>query len=259
MHSSIKQVGTSSRLIFLLLSGFFFSNNSLSHCVNAMRVALVPKKEHPTSLNDYRPISCCNVIYKCISKLLVIRLKTTLVDVIGPSQSAFLPGRNISDAILLAQELLHNYHHNKGLAWCALKVDLKKAFDTVSLDFIIEGLHTIGLPKDMICWITTCITTIHYTININGEMHDFFQATRGIQQGDLLSPYLFVLAMKGLRGIINQSVQRSAFKYHWRCKPTKLTHICFADDLILFYHADPGSIMVLKSSLDKFSTLRPLH
>jgi hypothetical protein len=56
-----------------------------------MRVALVPKKEHPTD----RPFT---------------------VDVIGPSQSAFLPGRNISDAILLAQELLHNYHHNKGLA-----------------------------------------------------------------------------------------------------------------------------------------------
>jgi hypothetical protein len=110
----------------------------------------------------------------------------------------------------------------------------------------------------MIRWIKTCITTVHYTININGEMHGFFQATRGIRQGDPLSPYLFVLAMEGLTGIINQSVQGSAFKYHWRCKPTKLTHICFADDLMLFCHADPDSIMVLKSSLDKFSTLSGL-
>ncbi|KAJ6983822.1 hypothetical protein NC653_026591 [Populus alba x Populus x berolinensis] len=246
------------RLDFLAAIRFFFSNNCLPRCVNATRVALVPKTEHPASMNDYRPISCCNVIYKCISKLLVVRLKPALVDVIGPSQSAFLPGRNISDAILLAQELMHNYHHNKGPARCALKVDLKKAFDTVSLDFIIEGLHAISLPTDMIRWITTCITTVHYTININGEMHGFFQATRGIRQGDPLSPYLFVLAMEGLRGIINQSVQSSAFKYHWRCKPTKLTHICFADDLMLFSHADPGSIMVLKSSLDRFSTLSGL-
>jgi hypothetical protein len=137
-------------------------------------------------------------------------------------------------------------------------VDLKKAFDTVSLDFIIAGLHAIGLPKDMIRWITTCITTVHYSININGEMHGFFQATRGIRQGDPLSPYLFVLAMEGLRGIINQSVQSNAFKYHWRCKPTKLTHICFADDLMLFCHADPASVMILKSSLDRFSTLSGL-
>jgi len=202
------------RVDFLAAIRFFFSNNSLPRCVNATRVALVPKKEHPVNLNDYRPISCCNVLYKCISKLLVVRLKAALVDVIGPSQSAFLPGRNISDAILLTQELLHNYHHNKGPARCSLKVDLKKAFDTVSLDFIIAGLYAIGLPKDMIRWITTCITTIHYSININGEMHGFFQATRGIRQGDPLSPYLFVLAMEGLRGIINQSVQSNAFKYH---------------------------------------------
>ncbi|KAG6783513.1 hypothetical protein POTOM_012962 [Populus tomentosa] len=118
---------------FLAAIRFFFSSNSLPRCVNATRVALVPKKEHPVNLNDYRPISCCNVIYKCISKLLVIRLKAALVDVIGSSQSAFLPGRNISDAILLTQELLHNYHHQKGPARCALKVDLKKAFDTVQL------------------------------------------------------------------------------------------------------------------------------
>ncbi|KAJ6978456.1 hypothetical protein NC653_026763 [Populus alba x Populus x berolinensis] len=243
---------------FLNAVRFFFSSNSLPHCVNATRVTLMPKTEHPVSLNDYRPISCCNVIYKCISKLLVIRLKAALVDVIGSSQSAFLPGRNISDAILLTQELLHNYHHQKGPARCTLKVDLKKAFDTVSLDFIIAGLKAIGLPQDMTRWITTCITTVYYSINVNGEMHGFFHGTRGIRQGDPLSPYLFVLAMEGLSSIINKSIQSSSFKYHWRCKPTKLTHICFADDLMLFCHADPNSIMILKNSLDRFSTLSGL-
>jgi hypothetical protein len=198
------------------------------------------------------------VLYKCIAKLLVIRLKAALVDVIGPSQSAFIPGRNISDAILLTQELMHNYHHNKGPSRCALKIDLKKAFDTVSLDFIIAGLHAIGIPHDMINWIKTCITTVHYTININGELHGFFQATQGIRQGDPLSPYLFVLAMEGLSGIINQSVRSSTFQYHWRCKPTKITHLCFADDLMMFCHADIESIMVLKSSLDRFSKLSAL-
>jgi hypothetical protein len=166
---------------FIAAIKYFFSNNCLPRCVNATRVALVPKQEHPSCLHDFRPISCCNVLYKCIAKLLVIRLKAALVDVIGPSQSAFIPGRNISDAILLTQELMHNYHHNKGPSRCALKIDLKKAFDTVSLDFIIAGLHAIGIPHDMINWIKTCITTVHYTININGELHGFFQASRGIR------------------------------------------------------------------------------
>jgi len=243
---------------FIAAIRYFFSNNTLPRCVNATRVALVPKQELPTCLNDFRPIYCCNVLYKCISKLLVIRLKEALSDVIGPSQSAFIPGRNISDAILLTQELMHNYHLNTGPARCALKIDLRKAFDTVNLDFIIAGLHAIGLPYCMIQWITTCITTVHYTININGELHGFFQGTRGIRQGDPLLPYIFVLAMEGLGGIIKQSVQHSAFKYYWRCKPTNITHLSFADDLMLFCHADLDSIMVLKSSLDKFSTLSGL-
>ncbi|KAG6735551.1 hypothetical protein POTOM_061837 [Populus tomentosa] len=119
---------------FIAAIRYFFSNNFLPRCVNATRVALVPKQEIPTSLNDFRPISCCNVLYKCISKILVIRLKAALSDVVGPSQSAFIPGRNISDAILLTQELMHNYHLQAGPARCALKIDLKKAFDTGNND-----------------------------------------------------------------------------------------------------------------------------
>ncbi|KAJ6984024.1 hypothetical protein NC653_022289 [Populus alba x Populus x berolinensis] len=80
---------------------FFFSHNSMPRCVNATRIALVPKIENPACMNDYRPISCCNVMYKCISKIIVGRLKAALTDVISPSQSAFIPGRQISDAILL--------------------------------------------------------------------------------------------------------------------------------------------------------------
>ncbi|KAJ6974535.1 hypothetical protein NC653_030590 [Populus alba x Populus x berolinensis] len=244
---------------FIAAVRYFFSHNSLPRCVNATRVTLVPKIENPSCLNDYRPISCCNVLYKCISKLIVHRLKVALADVIDPSQTTFLPGRHISNAILLTQELLHNYHLNTGPARCALKIDLKKAFDTVSWDFILSGLVAIDLPPTMINWITTCITTAHYSISINRESHGFFKASRGIWQGDPLSPYLFVLAMAGLGGIIKQAIQQSStFKYHWRCKPTGITHVCFADDLMLFCHADLESIGVLKSSLDKFSMLSGL-
>ncbi|KAJ6980751.1 hypothetical protein NC653_024183 [Populus alba x Populus x berolinensis] len=243
---------------FIAAIKYFFSNNSLPRCVNATRVALVPKQEQLVCLNDFRPISCCNVLYKCIAKLLVIRLKAALVDVIGPSQSAFIPGRNISDAILLTQELMHNYHHNNGPGRCALKIDLKKAFDTVSLEFILAGLHAIGIPHEMVNWIKICITTVHYTININGALHGFFKSTRGIRQGDPLSPYLFVLAMEGLNGILQQSVNSSNFKYHWRCQQNKITHLCFVDDLMMFCHADLESIIVLKSSLDRFSKLSSL-
>jgi hypothetical protein len=185
-------------------------------------------------------------------------LKAALAEVIGPSQSAFLPGRQISDAIHLTQELMHNYHLNTGPARCALKIDLKKAFDTVSWEYILAGLTAIGIPQSMINWINTCLSTAHYTISINGESHGFFKATRGIRQGDPLSPYLFVLAMEGLGGILHKAAQQTTFRHHWRCKPTNITHVCFADDLMLFCHADIGSIGVLRSSLDSFTKLSGL-
>ncbi|GJV40598.1 zinc knuckle CX2CX4HX4C containing protein [Tanacetum coccineum] len=69
----------------------------------------------PTRVNDYRPISCCNVMFKCISKIIADRIKESLKVLVSPNQSAFVPGRSIADNILLTQELMHNYHLDRGL------------------------------------------------------------------------------------------------------------------------------------------------
>ncbi|KAJ6978394.1 hypothetical protein NC653_026709 [Populus alba x Populus x berolinensis] len=238
---------------------YFFSTSSMPRCVNATRIALVPKVANPSGMHDYRPISCCNVLYKCISKVLVRKLKTTLEDVIGPSQSTFLPGRNISEAILLTQELMHNSHLQSGPPRCAIKVDLQKAFDTVRWDYILAGLKAVGIPHHIMSWIKICISTAHYTVTFNGALHGFFSATRGIHQGDPLSPYLFVLAMEGLGGIISQHTQHQKFKYHWRCAPNCITHLCFADDLMLYCYADTESVAIIKHCMDSFSNLSGLN
>ena len=90
-----------------------------------------------------------------------------LNDVVAPSQTTFLPDRQISDAILIAQELMHNYHLQSGPPRCAIKVGLQKAFDTVSWQFIIAGLKSIGLSIGMINWIQTCISTTHYSVSVS--------------------------------------------------------------------------------------------
>ncbi|GJW32961.1 hypothetical protein Tco_0052993 [Tanacetum coccineum] len=106
----------------------FFTNGKLLKELNHTIIALIPKVKSPSRVNDYRPISCCNVLFKCISKIIANRIKQSLKILISPNQSAFIPGRSISDNILLTQELMHNYHLDRGTPRCAFKVDIQKAF-----------------------------------------------------------------------------------------------------------------------------------
>ncbi|GJR77253.1 hypothetical protein Tco_0089618 [Tanacetum coccineum] len=104
-----------------------FSNGKLLKEINHTFMTLIPKIATPQKVNDYRPISCCNVIYKCISKIITNRIK----EVVSENQSAFVPGKRISNNILLTQELMHNYHLKRGSPRCAFKVDIQKAYDTL--------------------------------------------------------------------------------------------------------------------------------
>ena len=116
------------------VQSFFISGHMLRE-INHASITLVPKVPNPSKLSDYMPISCCKTIYKCISKILANRLKTVLPTLIDGAQSAFIPGRSITDNILLVQELLRNYHRKDTSARCAIKVDLCRAFDTVRWEF----------------------------------------------------------------------------------------------------------------------------
>ncbi|GKB61095.1 sodium/hydrogen exchanger 6, partial [Tanacetum coccineum] len=102
----------------------FFTNGVLLKELNHTIIALIPKVASPLRINDYRPISCCNVLFKCISKISSNRMKGSLSELFNLNQSAFVPRRRISDNILLTQELMHNYHLDRGPARCAFKVDI---------------------------------------------------------------------------------------------------------------------------------------
>ncbi|GJW12014.1 sodium/hydrogen exchanger 6 [Tanacetum coccineum] len=92
----------------------FFSNGKLLKELNHTIISLIPKVTTPARINDYRPISCCNVLYKCISKIIANRVKEGLGDIVSINQSAFVLGRRISDNILLTRELMKNYHRRRG-------------------------------------------------------------------------------------------------------------------------------------------------
>ncbi|KAK4390012.1 hypothetical protein Sango_2064500 [Sesamum angolense] len=124
----------------------FFKTGRLLKQLNATLLTLIPKVRTPQSVAEFRPISCCNVVYKVITKILVSRIREILDLLISPSQNAFIPGRLISDNILLAQELFSGYNQCRLPPRCALKVDLRKAYDTVEWDFLIATLRMFGFP-----------------------------------------------------------------------------------------------------------------
>ena len=110
----------------------FFNTGRLLREVSSTIIALVPKTQIPASQKDYRPISCCNVVYKIITKIIANRLKKVLPSLINNEQSTFISGRRIADNILLAHEVVHSYDSRNFPPRCMLKVDLMKAIDMVN-------------------------------------------------------------------------------------------------------------------------------
>lgn len=104
---------------------------------------------------------------------------------LDPAQAAFVRDRSIAENIHLAQELLRKYARKRISPRCVLKVDLQKAFDTVDWGFLQAALVGYGFPQQFRQWITECVTTVSFSIGINGGIHGFFQGRRGLRQATL--------------------------------------------------------------------------
>ncbi|KAL0409483.1 UNVERIFIED_CONTAM: hypothetical protein Sradi_1882700 [Sesamum radiatum] len=155
----------------------FFVSGRLLKQINATLLVLIPKVQLPVRVSEFRPIACCNVLYKAITKIIVNRLQQILHLLIDYSQNAFVPGRSIADNVLLAQELLVGYNQVKLPKRCTIKLDIQKAYDSVQWDFILACLRVFHFPAQFISWIEQCISTAMFSISLNGSVHGFFAGT----------------------------------------------------------------------------------
>lgn len=154
---------------------------------------------------------------------------------------------------------MYNYHKGVGKPRYTLKVDLTKAYDSVSWGFILLCLRFFGVPTKFICWVKECITSPSFSISLNGSLVGFFQGKKGLRQGDFISPYLFVIAMEVLSLMLEETANGSSgFSFHLKCSAINLTHQCFADDLLIFYAVKLTSVKAIKEVLLEFEDLSGL-
>ena len=154
---------------------------------------------HPEQITQFRPISLCNTLYKLVSRILVQRLKPYMAEIINPCQAGFVLGRRTSDNIILVQEVIRTLRYRRGrTGYVAIKLDLEKAYDRLEWSFIQETLVFFQLPPNLITLIMNMISSTRFHILWNGMPLLEVVPSRGVRQGDPLSPYLFILCLERL-------------------------------------------------------------
>ena len=239
----------------------FHETGRFVRSLNATFLVLIPKKGGAEDLKDFRPISLVGGLYKWLAKVLANRLKEVLAKVISLSQNTFMEGRQIMDAVLIANEAIDSIlKSNKGAILC--KLDFEKAYDHVDWSFLLAVLGKMGFGGRWCSWIKWCLPTVKFLVLVNGSPTGFFQSSRGLRQGDPLSPYLFVIVMKAFSCLMKRAIGGGFFTPYMvrriRGEGVQISHLLFVDDTLIFCEAKEDQLTHLCWLLMWFEALSGL-
>ncbi|XP_057791251.1 uncharacterized protein LOC131008384 [Salvia miltiorrhiza] len=234
----------------------FFSKSYLPLGCNANTLILIPKKDTVVSVADLRPIVLSNFFFKIISKVLAVRLSIVAAQHVSSNQFGFISGRSIHDCIILGSEGINCLRRSSGGQNMACKVDISKAFDTLRWDFLLNVLKVCGYNCRFIRWIEVILSSARLSILYNGELRGFFGCSRGVRQGDPLSPILFGIAEDALSALLHNCVRSGHLDPMQFCRGVPFpTHLLYADDIMIFCKASKTNARTLLKVLNFYADI----
>jgi hypothetical protein len=218
--------------------------------LNAAYITLIPKKKDALAAKDFCPISLVHSFGKLITKILANRLAPYLDSLISTNQSAFVRGRCIHDNFILVQQTAKVLHRQK-VPSLFLKLDISKAFDSVSWSFLLEVLQHLGFGCSWRNLVANLLSSSSTRILLNGEPGELIQHQRGLRQGYPLSPMLFILVMD----VLNSLFVKAGFEgllqpLSSRVAGQRLS--LYADDVALFIKPLEEELQITKDILKVF-------
>ena len=239
----------------------FFEKGMFAYSLNATFVTLIPKKQNALNIKDFRPISLIGSIYKILAKALANRLRRVLDGLVSESQNAFVGGRQTLDLVLIANECLDSRVKSR-IPGVVCKLDIEKAYDHVNWDCLIYLMDRMGFGSRWKSWIRTCISSVRFSVMVNGSPSGFFGSSRGIRQGDPLSPLLFLLVMEILSKMLHRTEEAGfirGFKAgHGVEDDIHVSHLLFADDTTVFCDAEHEQLLHQRMVLSCFEAVTGL-
>ena len=143
-----------------------------------------------------------NFLFKIITKIIATRLGNFVGDFMTSNQFSFIKGRSIHQCIAIASDMVNVLDKSSFRGAMAIKVDIQKAFDTMEWGFLLNVLRKFGFCETFVKWIFEILSSSLISVLFNGEPHGYFSCSRGVKQGDPLSPILFCLAEEVISRII---------------------------------------------------------
>lgn len=233
----------------------FHERGEMNKSMTSNFIVLIPKKKGAQDLGAFRPISLVSSLYKIISKMLPFRLRMVMELVVASTQSAFIKGRQIIDSILIANECV-NFRRRANESGVVCKLDMENAYDRVDWEFLRWVLKMKGFGVRWCNWMKGCMESPYFFILINETSKGFFKSSRGLRQGDPLSPFLFSLVADGLPAILKQAERHGLIEgFEVGDDRVMVSHLQFADDTILFLNATWETVRIAERCLEIFGLI----